>query len=315
MSRLLFLLAVPLCAAPLAAAAQEADEPPLAPPEGEPGEGAADAAAERARAHFSRGQTAYRQGDYDGAVEAWNAAYEIDPRPRIQFNLSQAYERLGRLADAVEALDRYLAEAGADDEFEADAHARRSALRERLSRTGIRIGGSPPDGAVIEVDGRDWGRTPRPDAIGVEPGPHRVVVRVRGYRDFNATLVVPAGEAVEVDVQMEEAAEVSGDTSVWPFIFMGAGAAFGVIGGLFGLIALSAAEDAPSSEGSQANAARAAAGVADVAFLVAILAAGTGVAWLLLDGDDEDGDEGAASARAFPWLTPHGAGAGAVATF
>ena len=49
-----------------------------------------------ARRQFTQGEQAYRVGNYDEAVELWQRAYSMDPRPRIQYNLSQAFERLGK---------------------------------------------------------------------------------------------------------------------------------------------------------------------------------------------------------------------------
>lgn len=295
------------------AAAQEADALDSSVP------GEQDPAVAEARARFERGETAYQQGDYDTAIAEWNAAWELDARPRIQFNLSQAYERLGRLTDALAALDRYLETASPDDEHQSVAAARRAALRERLSRTGIRIAGAAPEGATIVVDGEEWGRTPRPDPISVEPGPHRVVVRAQGYRDFQASVVVPAGERVDVAVQMEEAPPPppppEGGGSVWPYIFVGAGGAFYLVGGIFGLAALGAADEARASEGPKADAARAAAGVADVNFVIATLALGTGVLWLLLEDDAEQAPDDEAALEVAPWIGPGGAGAGATGRF
>jgi len=278
-------------------------------------------ATEEARAHFQRGQTAYQQGDYETAIREWDAAYEADPRPRIQFNLSQAYERLGRLQDAAAALDRYLETAEATDENQADARARRSALRERVGRTGVRITGAP-DGATILVDGQDWGRAPRPDAIGLEPGTHRIVIRLEGYRDFNATVVVPAGDTVDVAAELEAApidegrpATQDSGGSVWPYLFLGGAGALFVVGSLFGLGALGAADDAnPDTVGGR-DGPLVLAAIADISFIGAVLAGGVGLLWLLLeDGDDEEAAQPTAL-RLGPWVAPTGAGASAEVMF
>src|SRR5690606_4206894 len=76
---------------------------------------AQDPRSDQAREHFARGQTAYNQGDYEAAIREWNSAYELDARPRIQFNLAQAYERLGRLTEALTALDNYIEAADPND--------------------------------------------------------------------------------------------------------------------------------------------------------------------------------------------------------
>jgi tetratricopeptide (TPR) repeat protein len=281
------------------------------------------AAQEDARALFTRGQTAYQQGDYETAVSAWNRAYELDARPLIQYNLAQAYERLGRLQDAAQALDRYLETAEPGDQYQADARARRSALRERLSRTGITVRGGP-DGAIILIDGQEWGRTPRPDRISVDPGSHQVVVRHDGYRDFTAAVVVPAGQSVEIAVNMEEAPvdsdggagpspQASG-TNIWPYVLLGAGGALTAGGLLFGAAALGKANDAPDKNSPEADSARGLAAAADVCFVLGIAAAGSGLVWLILSDDGEVGP-GETAFSVTPLVSPDGAGANARVTF
>lgn len=159
------------------------------------------AAQDDAREHFRRGEAAYQKGNYELAVAEWGAAYGIDPRPRIQYNIYQAYERLGRLPEAEQALQLYLESADPDDPSYADATARMASLKQRLQATGIRIIGGV-DGASVEISGHAWGMLPRPDRIPVQPGNHRVVIRMPGYQDFSANVVVPAGQVVDVPVEL-----------------------------------------------------------------------------------------------------------------
>lgn len=250
-------------------------------------------AQEDARTVFARGQTAYQQGDYDTAIREWNTAYQLDPRPLIQLNLAQAYERLGRLDEAAAALDRYLETATPDDPNQADARARRSAIRERIAQTAVTISGAP-DGATIEIDGTAYGATPRPDSIHLDAGSHRIVLRLAGYRDFTSTVVVSSGQTVDVPVQMEEggSAEGGGGGSILPYIAFGAAGAFAITGTIFGLGAMGKANDATSSEGDDADAARGLALGADVFFGLGVVSAGVGVLLLVLD-DDGGGEESA----------------------
>jgi hypothetical protein len=244
-------------------------------------------ATERAREHFARGQTAYGQGDLELAIREWNAAYELDARPRIQYNLSQAYERLGRLTEALTALEHYIESADPQDMHQADARARRGAIRERLDQTGIRVVGGP-EGASIVVDEDEWGRTPRPDPIRVTPGSHRVRVTLPGYEDFTAVVAVTAGQQVEVQVEMVEAA--SSGTSVVP----------------------APDPDAPRTESSPSVLPFVVMGAG--AFGVGVAALGAGLVLLLLDGDDDAGGERAAVSFT-PVLGARGAGAAVAAEF
>ena len=169
-----------------------------------------------AREAFRRGEAAYSAGNYDTAIKEWNAAYAADPRPRIQFNLSQAYERLGQLQSAIDALERFLESGDPDDPTYSDANARLVALRQRLSRTGVVVKGGAEGGEIL-VDETDWGRTPRPDRIMVTPGSHVLLVRWPSGKEFRTNVVVPAGQVIEVNIPEElggGATAFSGSSSV-----------------------------------------------------------------------------------------------------
>lgn len=155
-----------------------------------------------ARDHFRRGQAAYQQGNYDLAISEWLSGYELEQRPEFQYNLAQAYERLGRLQDAVNSLQRFVESADPDDASYSDATARLASLQQRLALTGVRVLGGQ-DGAAIFVDGRDWGRLPRPDKISVAPGSHQIVVKLAGYKDFVSNVVIPAGQVIDIEITME----------------------------------------------------------------------------------------------------------------
>ncbi len=269
----------------------------------------ASAQAGDARTLFQRGQTAYAQGDYDSAIEQWSRAYELDPRPLLQFNLSQAHERLGQLPEAITALERYLDSADPNDEHQADARARLSALRERLGRTSIRVVGGP-EGATITIDDEDRGRTPRPDPIAIAPGSHRVVVRAAGYEEFTSTVVVSAGQSVEVPVSM--AAVASADSSsdelpVVPIVLFSAGGAALIAGAVMGGVALSDAQNVTSRTSSEADAARGLALAADITMGVGVAAAAVGLIVLLVS-DSGGSEQPSETVSIVPWGTTAGFG-------
>lgn len=165
-------------------------------------QGAAGQTSESARDAFRRGEAAYSAGNYEVAIREWNSAYQSDPRPRIQFNLSQAYERMGQLENAIHALETFLDSGDPDDPTYSDANARLLALRQRLASTGVVVNGGA-DGGQILVDDKDWGRTPRPDKITVAPGNHALTIRWADGREFRTTVFVPAGQVAEVQVPVE----------------------------------------------------------------------------------------------------------------
>lgn len=264
-----------------------------------------------ARAEFLRGQTAYQQGDFARAVEAWERAYEVDPRPLLLFNLAQAHERLGQLTEAAESLEEYLDRAEPDDENQSAAREKLASLRQRLARTGIVVVGAP-DGASIVVDGEPHSRAPRPDPIPVSPGAHQVDLRLEGYRDFRAAVVVPPGQTVEVQATMEltaGGAEAEDGPSLLPFVLMGGGAAVIAGGVVVGLLALGATDDADDVVGEDADSARSLALVADVMFGVGAAAAVTGLVLLLMDDQGTERGPDLASLDVGPMVGDGTAGA------
>ena len=228
-------------------------------------------AQEDARELFMRGQTAYQQGDYETAIQLWEQAYGIDPRPGLQFNLSQAHGRLGRAAQEIAALEKFLETAEPDSPYLADARARLASLRERVARTSIRIANAP-EGAAILIDGEDRGRAPRPDPILVEPGSHRILITADGYDDLQSVVSVNAGQTVDVDATMSEAEDLPGPVGPRPdpgvpvasIALWGAGGAGIVAGAILGGLALGKSDGAVEGT-SDADTAQAMALGADIA--------------------------------------------------
>lgn len=73
------------------------------------GEGQQEAEAEaEARKLFREGDKLYAEGDYEGAVVAFEKAYELSKREALKYNMANAYERLGRYEAAIAALRDYL---------------------------------------------------------------------------------------------------------------------------------------------------------------------------------------------------------------
>lgn len=274
------------------------------------------ASAQDARELFQRGRGAYETGDFEGAVEAWQAAYELDPRPLLQFNLAQAYERLGRLQESLDAYERFLAAAPSDAEDVPAARIRAAAIQQRLARTGIVLRGGP-DGAVVYVDGTERARLPRPDPIAVPPGSYRVLVQAEGYQPFESVVAVTAGAQVEVTVQMSDRVvpepttpQEGGGVSTIGIAVAAGGGALLVGGAVTGILALGAAGDATTSDDSDADRARTLGLVTDILLGVGAAAAVTGVVLMFVLGGDED----RATAVA-PMIGPDRVGVGAIHRF
>lgn len=277
---------------------------------------------EGARELFMQGSDAYRVGDYEAAVTAWRNAYELDPQPLLLYNLGQAYERLGRLPEAIEALSGYLEAAPTGDPLRSDATARLASMRERLGRTSIVVT-SNVEGAVIRIDGEERARTPRLDPIQVDPGTHRVTVEMEGHEPFHASVTVVAGMRAEVQAELESlgggevaAAEGRIVRPVEGYILIGAGGGAAIVGGLLGWFGSRRADDAVYSDDSDAKAGRAMAGVGDVLLFGGAAAAVGGVLWLFLGAEKVQSEPAVAGDwRVRPLVDPTLMGANAEVRF
>lgn len=246
---------------------------------------ASPAGAQDAREFFAAGEEDYRLGRYDDAIADWARAYELDPRPLIQYNLAQAFERAGRIAEAVTAYESFLAATTPQDAKRLEAQARLAALRERIARTAIVVR-TTVVGAIVLVDGEERARTPRTDPIAVAPGRHRIVVRLDGQDDYTTDVTVAAGTSIDVEpsfgdasVASTEAGDGASDRSVAPFIVLASGGALLVAGGITGGLTLARANAAEYRDDADADAAHTLGITTDVLLSVGAGAAIGGLVW------------------------------------
>jgi len=86
----------------------------------------------RAQELFHRGDVLYAQGRYEDAILAFQEAYLISERPLLLYNIANAEERLGRWAEALGMLQRYLP--SAEPTERADVEQRIHSIEIRLAR-------------------------------------------------------------------------------------------------------------------------------------------------------------------------------------
>ena len=152
--------------------------------------GAAPDKREAARAKLKEGAARMTEGDYAGALAAFEAAYALVPSPKIQFNIGAAYDALVRYAAAHDAFTRFLADPqDAPAETVAKARAHLAALDKKVARIAV----TAAAGSEVFVDGQPRGMTPLAAPIVVDSGAHAVTVR-RGEARWSDDFTLGAGE-------------------------------------------------------------------------------------------------------------------------
>lgn len=281
------------------------------------------ASAQDARALFQQGQESYRLGQYEDAIDAWERAYALDARPGLQYNLAQAYGRLGRVEEEQQALTIFVERSGAsgDPEQLELARARLVALGDRIRRTGMQLTGVPSDAQVV-IDDAPIARDDDGNyAVPLDPGPHRVLVTAPGFEEFSHSVVVRAGESVVVPVMLDRAepAPVAADDAdsrggaarTLGIASLVVGGSALAVGGTFGLLALRES-DGVYRGSSAADRAEKFALISDITLGVGAALAVTGLVLVIVGRPDDDE---APRALVVPRLTRDGAGALLVGRF
>lgn len=173
-----------------------------------------DEARAQARAHFDTGVARYEQGDFQGALEAFQEAYRIAPHPMVRVNMANCYEQLGRPLEALHHFERFLAEA------ETATRAQRREVQAAIARLQHQIAevrlAVAPDGALVTIDGTETRRAPILDPIRMTPGTHRIEVRLDGYRTDRREIEVVAGQPQRITIRLERGSDEPAPAAVAP---------------------------------------------------------------------------------------------------
>jgi hypothetical protein len=157
---------------------------------------------------LQRGVALYQQGDYAAARAALAKARELVPGrvPTIDRWLGVTDARLGRCADAITELERFLATSPSDPDGVADATAARDGCKQMLATHGnLRVETTPP-GAEVRLDADDPGAPP----VGVTPlslegaplGDHLVSVRREGFQPASRIVSIVGGQTVKLELAL-----------------------------------------------------------------------------------------------------------------
>lgn len=168
------------------AAAQPAAEP-AAEPAAAGEEGGEESAYQR---HMRNGVRLYRDGDYDGAIAEFEAAYRDEAKASPLINLALAYKKLQDPARAVEVLEQALRlhrDTMPDDQVEAAEREVRD-MKALIAYVPVLV---KPAGARVTVDGRPATDLDKPLAL--SPGTRSFRAEAPGYRTLERSVRVVSG--------------------------------------------------------------------------------------------------------------------------
>jgi len=159
-----------------------------------------------AQQKMAQGAQLLEQGQPAEALTLFQEAYQQVQNPRYQYNIGVACQALGRDAEALRAFEAFAANAqGVRQEYLEDAQKQIEILRGRVATVKIT---STEAGAAVLVDGRDAGRTPLVQALMLDPGEHRLMVRKLSFEPFEKVVTLRRGDRLELAADLRPVSQV-----------------------------------------------------------------------------------------------------------
>jgi hypothetical protein len=156
-----------------------------------------------AAAHFRRGVSLYKDGDYGGALVEFRRAYDSSPNFRVLYDIGQSLYQLQRYAEALTAFESYLSQGGSQI-----AAARRTSVEADLKTLHARVGHVAitvdEPGVEVLVDDHSVGTSPLASPVLVSVGHRKIVASKSGRPPVEKFVDIAAGDMVKVTLEVAE---------------------------------------------------------------------------------------------------------------
>lgn len=264
-----------------------------------------EAQRQEARTAYAQGQSLFQEGKYEEARAVFQGTYDLVPNPIVLLSMAECDVRLGHIEEAVNALERYLAERP-DAADRPDVEKKIADLKAMPTTLVVK---STPAGAAILLDGKDTGQV-TPAELMVERGEHTVEASLKGHDVASSTLTAKLGSHQEVELVLPalppppppkpvepppppppppKPVEEPPTTALWVCgIVGGVGLVSGTVLGILALGERSDFDAHPTASGADRGERLAL--FADVSFGVATMAVVTGAVMLLTSDSEDDAD-------------------------
>lgn len=160
---------------------------------------ASAAPTDEADALFEEGRTLMERGELPLACAKLERSFQLAPRLGAMLNLGACLEKRGQLSRALAIFERAVTlarELGRPDR-ETAAREYAAALEGRVAKLLVVLDHAQPD-LVIQIDGETL--STRSGLVPVDPGPRHLVASAPGFRPFEVTLDLTAGQTTTVKV-------------------------------------------------------------------------------------------------------------------
>lgn len=330
-------------AAKPAPSAKPAPAKPAAKPATKPAAGAA-ASATDPKALYASGEKKFKAGDFAGALADFDAANNVKAAPQTERYIGLCQDQLGHLPEAVASYEKFLAHVPEKMASEGDSIKKRvEAIKALPGKVKVT---TKPEGASLVVDGKP-AEKPAPTELELAPGKHTIAAVLEGREKTEREIEVAYASKADLALELPEKAAPPPVAVVPPveapkeapppapppeprskvpaYITAGVAVVAAGVGTAFGLVALSKHSDYEKNPTSDtADSGENAALIADMCFGVAVTFGVTSAVLFLTDGGGSSAKNTTKPSTAksngiritpTPYVTPNGAGAGALVRF
>lgn len=152
---------------------------------------------------YELSQDAFKQGQFDLAVDYLERAYDLDPHPIILYNLARSYEGLGEIDKAEEALGRVKTDPMSDEDLLRKTDVALTRVL-NLKKNQVKLGQlsivTLPTGATVFLDDKEVGSTPynaeHPEGL------HMVRIEMEGFPTHEETVTLSPNAKTSIEIQL-----------------------------------------------------------------------------------------------------------------
>lgn len=154
-----------------------------------------------ADALFREARALMKKGAHEAACPKLAESQRLDPAPGTAVSIGECLEKLGRLADALQAYRDALDLMRTGDDRIAPVKAQVSALEKRVPRLTVAMVAGAPGGTKVVRDGVELGEASMGAALPVNPGQHIIEVTAPGHEPRKHVVKLGEGETRELRVE------------------------------------------------------------------------------------------------------------------
>jgi hypothetical protein len=171
---------------------------------------------DEAAAHFKRGVTLHKEGNYRAALIEFSKAQEIAPNYRVLYNVGQSSLEVHDYPAALRAFQRYLDEGGAQV-----APARREEVTREVARLSALVAHAKiavnKEGAEVAIDDIVIGKSPVAEQM-IGPGRHKFSAQLAPLPPIVKIVDVASGENISVQLDISDPTPTKEEPRVAPLV-------------------------------------------------------------------------------------------------